>query len=92
MLSLNHLRLLLIKEFIVIWRSKIWSVVEIAIPLVISVPLMILVLQVAYPLQLLLIFMNNVSKEFLKRGIYTKTTGRDMLMNRAVLELVIRQT
>ncbi|CAG9539480.1 unnamed protein product [Cercopithifilaria johnstoni] len=45
MLSLNHLRLLLIKEFIIIWRSKIWSVVEIAIPLLISVPLTILVLK-----------------------------------------------
>ncbi|KAM3727280.1 ABC transporter ced-7 [Dirofilaria immitis] len=45
MLLLHHLRLLLIKEFIVIWRSKIWSAVEIAIPLVISMPLLFLVLQ-----------------------------------------------
>ncbi|KAK6112805.1 ABC transporter family protein [Brugia pahangi] len=45
MLSLDHLRLLLIKEFTILWRSKIWSIVEIAIPLVISVPLITLVLQ-----------------------------------------------
>ncbi|EJD76543.1 hypothetical protein LOAG_16554 [Loa loa] len=45
MSSLVHLHLLLMKEFIVIWRSKIWSIIEIAIPLVISVPLITLVLQ-----------------------------------------------
>uniref|UniRef100_A0A0R3RVG8 ABC transporter domain-containing protein n=1 Tax=Elaeophora elaphi TaxID=1147741 RepID=A0A0R3RVG8_9BILA len=45
MVSLNHLRLLLNKEFIIIWRSKVWSVVEIAIPLLISLPLIALVVQ-----------------------------------------------
>uniref|UniRef100_A0A8R1XY06 ABC transporter domain-containing protein n=1 Tax=Onchocerca volvulus TaxID=6282 RepID=A0A8R1XY06_ONCVO len=45
MLPVHHLHLLLTKELIVIWRSKVWSVVEIAIPLIISVPLIALVLQ-----------------------------------------------
>ncbi|VDK81051.1 unnamed protein product [Litomosoides sigmodontis] len=45
MLSSNHLRLLLTKEFIIIWRSKLWSIIEIAIPLLIAIPLITLVLQ-----------------------------------------------
>ncbi|VDK61944.1 unnamed protein product [Onchocerca ochengi] len=45
MLPVHHLHLLLTKELIVIRRSKVWSVVEIAIPLIISVPLIALVLQ-----------------------------------------------
>ncbi|VBB30343.1 unnamed protein product [Acanthocheilonema viteae] len=45
MSSLNHLRLLLSKELIIIWRSKIWSIVEIGIPLLLSIPLVILFLK-----------------------------------------------
>ncbi|VDN02264.1 unnamed protein product [Thelazia callipaeda] len=42
---MDHFRLLLYKEFIVIWRSKVWSLIELATPLLLSVPLIILILQ-----------------------------------------------
>uniref|UniRef100_A0A915PU75 ABC transporter domain-containing protein n=1 Tax=Setaria digitata TaxID=48799 RepID=A0A915PU75_9BILA len=42
---MDHLCLLLNKECIIAWRSKIWCIVEIAIPLLLSLPLTILVIQ-----------------------------------------------